>query len=199
MVIAQIRGIPVYQDPDSHIVTWISGAAVDADGANGQAGNQFAYRYPSNDGLDRLADAGWPHQDWRNVLLDSGEGTPLTDLAGNAYSQTTYVWPNRPISTRYVDATSVPYVVVNPIVRRHAAGVIIGATCTVRYNKNSVQAVVADVSGAGDIGEISIRCAELLGIKPSPLTGGVESEVSYSIFAGQAAIIDGTIYLLQPA
>jgi hypothetical protein len=87
---------------------------------------------------------------------------------------------------------------VNPIVRCNATGVVIGCKARLTYNGASIDAVVADVSGAGDIGEISIAAAEILGIPSSPRTGGVPSGVSFELWPGQAATIDGEAYQLQP-
>ena len=161
--LATVNNVTVLQENDGR-VHWISGAAVDADGSNGQNGNAFAYS-ADDTGLDALANAGWPNQDWRNVLLDRGDGTPLGDGQGNWYSQTTYTWIGRPVATRYVDATAVPYVVVNPIVRRHAVGIVLGCRARLSFNGNTIDAVVADVSGAGDIGELSIGAGQLLGMR----------------------------------
>jgi hypothetical protein len=198
-VIATIRGIQVTQDDNSR-VHWQSGAAIDADGANGQNGNPFAYRYPTNDGLDDIhSSAGFPNGDWPDILVNDGSGHPLTDGNGNAYSQTTYTWLGRPIATRAVDATAVAYVVVNPHVRRNATGVVIGSKAVVTYQGNSVSAVVADVSGPNDIGEISIAAAQALGIPTSPRTGGVSSGVQFEFWPGTPAVVNGDTYLLQRA
>ena len=195
--LASINGVVVTQDDDRR-VHWSCGAAIDADGSNGQNGNPFAYR-EDDQGLDRLSDAGWPNHGWRNVLVDDGNGHPTSDGNGNWYSQTTYVWTARPLATRYVDATSVPYVVVNPQVRMRAVGIVIGCRARVTYRGTAIEAVVADVSGPADIGEISIRLAELLGIPSSPLNGGAAGGVLYEVWPGAAATIDGELYELQRA
>lgn len=197
MIIATIKGIEVSQD-EHGTVTWTSGAAIDADGANGQAGGPFAYRYPDDDGLDRLADAGWPNEEWTDVLYDDGTGHPLTDGNGNAYSRTSLRLTGH-VAFRAVDAWSIPYVVVNPSVRLNARGIVLGSLATVTYKSTMIHAVVADVSGPHDIGEISIATAKALGIDSSPLTGGVDSDVSFSLYPGVAAILDGVAYPLQPA
>jgi hypothetical protein len=195
--LAKIENVSVMQDGDGRVY-WTSGAAVDADGSNGQHGNRFAYR-ADNLGLDALANAGWPDRGWRNVLIDDGNGIPKDDEQGNWYSQTTYVWKGRPMATRYVDATMVPRVVVNPIVRQKAVGVVIGCRARVTYANNSIDAVVADVSRAGDIGEISIRAAQLLGIPASPRYGGVPNDVMFEMWPDRAASLQGENYELQPA
>lgn len=196
-ILATIKNIQVVQEDDRR-VHWTSGAAVDADGANGQNGNPFAYR-ADNKGLDDYANAGYPKGSWRNVLLDNGSGKPLEDGNGNWYSQTTYAWKGRPIPTRYVDSTFVPYVVVNPIVRKHAAGIVIGCKAWVTYKGKSVEAVVADVSGVADIGELSIAAAKALGIPPSPRTGGVPKGVEFEFWPGTPAHVNGETYELQAA
>jgi len=195
--LVEIDGVPVYQD-DTGRVYWESGADIDADGANGQNGNPFAYRL-DNKGLDYLSDAGWPDGGWQNVLIDDGSGHPLTDGDGNCYSSTTYVWPDRPVQTRYVDATAVPYIVVNPIVRMETTGVVIGCKAKVTYNGKSVDAVVVDVGPRDKIGEISIAAAQALGIPDSAKYGGVNSGVQYEMWPGQAATVNGETYVLEPA
>jgi hypothetical protein len=197
MTIATIRGVTVTQDEDG-TVRWTSGAQIDADGANGQHGKPFAYRYPDDDGLDRLADAGWPNHDWTNVLYNDGSGHPLTDGNGGAYSKTSLVLPGH-VAERAVDAAFVPYVVVNPYVRRNARGVVMGCRATIAYNTRMIEAVVADVSGGNDIGEISVAAAEMLEIPSSPLTGGVNGHVTFTLFPGTAAVVQGVTYPLQPA
>lgn len=194
--LAEIKKVKVVQDEDGR-VHWVSAAAVDADGANGQNGNPFAYR-ADDKGLDALVNAGWPDKGWRNVLLDHGNGRPTDDGNGNWYSQTTYAWKGKPITTRYVDSTAVPYVVVNPIVRLKAVGIVVGCRAAVTYKKKRIDAVVADVSGASDIGELSICAAKMLGIPDSPRQGGEDKAiVSFEMWPGSAALINGEIYELQ--
>jgi hypothetical protein len=195
--LAKIKNIPVIQEDDGR-VHWVSGAAIDADGSNGQNGNAFAYRADDR-GLDALAAAGWPDGGWRNVLLDHGDRTPTSDGNGNWYSQTTYAWSGRPITTRFVDATAVPYVVVNPLVRKKAVGVVIGCRARISFRKKVCDSVVADVSGVGDIGELSIAAASQLGIPNSPRHGGVSKGVLFEFWPGSAAVLQGHIYELQRA
>ena len=197
-ILAVIKNITVSQDDDGR-VHWVSGAAVDADGSNGQNGNPFAYGQ-DDQGLDFNANAGWPNGGWRNVLIDDGNGQPAGDGQGNWYSSTTYTWKGRPLATRYVDATSVPYLVVNPIVRIKARGVVIGCKARATYQGQSVDAVVADVSGARDLGELSIAAVKALHFhNTSPLNGGVGSGVLFEFWPDQAATVNGEPYDLQPA
>jgi len=195
--LANINGVSVVQDDDGR-VHWTSGGSIDADGANGQNGAPFSYRMDDT-GLDALANAGWPNRGWHNVLMDRGDGTPLTDAHGNAYSKTTYAWKGRPITTRYVDAATVPYAVVNPMVRLRAVGIVMGCRARITYHGKSVEAVVADVSGSSGIGELSIAAAAAIGIKSSPRHGGVGSGVRFELWPGSAALVHGELYELQRA
>ncbi|MGC4017504.1 MAG: glycoside hydrolase family 75 protein [Luteolibacter sp.] len=195
--IATVRGVNVTEDAQN-VVYWTAKGSIDADGANGQAGGPSAYR-EDNRGLDANANAGWPNQSWRNVLIDNGKGRPLSDGNGNWFSKTTYAWASRPVETRYVDSWSVPYVVINPIVRKRCRGIAIGAKAILRYKGREVIAVCADVSGADNIGEISIAAAKALGIPWNPRTGGVDSGVSVELHAGVPAVINGETYTLQRA
>src|SRR5437879_6384649 len=191
--IATINKIDVIQDDDLR-VHWISGSAVDADGANGQMGNPFAYG-KADKGLDFNKNAGYPKGQWRDVLIDNGSGKPLSDDKDNWYSQTTYHWKGRPIPRRYVDATTVPYMVVNPAVRLNATGVVIGCKARISYNGKSVLAVVADVSGPDGLGEISIAAAQALGFPDSsPRKGGVAKGVTFEFWPGLPAKIGGEEY-----
>ena len=199
--LAVVKGITVLQDDDGR-VHWQSGAAVDADGANGQNGKPFSYR-KDDKGLDALANAGYPNQSWRDVLVVEND-RPKDDGNGNWYSMTTYAWKSRPVETRYVDSTTVPYVVVNPHVRMKAKGVVIGCKARVTYKSGKkkakkIDAVVADVSGGNDIGELSIAAAEKLGIPSSPRHGGVNSGVTFEFWPDQPAKVNGEIYELKPA
>ena len=179
-----IGGTIIIQDEDGR-VHWTSKADIDADGANGQNGKPFAYR-SDNKGLDTLRDI--PRED----LLG-------TDGHGGLYSATTYRWTGRPIATAYVDAATVPYIVVPPQVRLQAKGIVMGCKGRIIYRGRSVNAVVADVGPHTKIGEISIAAAEALGIPSSPLTGGVSNGVQYEIWPGVPAVVNGETYELQPA
>lgn len=198
MIIATNKAIDVTQGDDRR-VHWASGAAIDADGANGQNGNAVAYG-KNNKGLDYNKNAGHPNGGWRKVLLDSGSGQPLDDGHDSWFSQTTYTRKGPPIPTRYVDSTFVPYVVVSPIVRKHAAGIVIGCKARVTYNGKSIEAVVADVNGGKEIGKLSIAAATALGFKNvSPRNGGVSKGVQIEFWPGSPAHVNGETYELQPA
>ena len=97
------------------------------------------------------------------------------------------------------------YVVVPPAIIEGVAGVVLG--CQARLANtlkdgwaNPVSAVVGDIGPHHKLGEVSIACAEALGIPSSPTTGGEERHViEYRIYPGVAAEVDGKLYTLQPA
>ena len=133
------------------------------------------------------------------LVVDPDTNEPADDGNGNWYSSTTYSWKGRPLETRYVDSTAVPYVVVNPHVRAKAKGAVIGCKARVTYKDKTIDAVVADISGGNDIGEMSIAAAQLLGIPSSLRKGGTESGVTFEFWPDQAAVVNGETYPLQHA
>lgn len=207
-----IKGItPMQNDPQAGEtygrVIWTSGTAVDADGASGQSmvGGVPIFAYaPHDKGADYLANAGYPDGAWHNVLIPvDGKPLAITVKGFTGYvSKTAYEWPQyaKTDARRFVDAAMVPYVVVNPFVRMRAAGVVLGCKARATWKGASVDMVVADVSGPGDIGEMSIAAAEALGIDADPRNGGLEArEIFWELFPGTAAVIGGIQYGLQRA
>lgn len=103
---------------------------------------------------------------------------------------------------RSIDAESVPYVVVPPLVVRGVRGVVMGCHAVVtnlKLNKTTV-AVVADVGPRRKIGELSCECARRIGLDGNPNHGGTDDPcILYEIFPGTPALVDGITYHLQPA
>ncbi len=100
-----------------------------------------------------------------------------------------------------LDAESVPYIVVPPLILLGVAGVVLGcqAHCRNTINGSECDAVVGDVGPHERIGEMSCECARRLGLSGDPNTGGTEQKsIEYVIFPGQPAICDGVQYSLQP-
>lgn len=94
------------------------------------------------------------------------------------------------------------YIVVPPSIRDGVKGVVLGCQAYVVNIRNGFQteAVVGDIGPHRKLGEISVACATALGINPSPTTGGEDSHVvHYHIIPGQAAVVNGKQYQLQPA
>src|SRR5205085_1698061 len=102
----------------------------------------------------------------------------------------------QPIETRFVDAATVPYAVVNPFVRKNSVGIVLGCLARITYKSTTINAVVADVSGGDDIGELSIAAAILLGFADtSPRSGGAKN-VQFEFFPDVPAVTGGVTFRL---
>ena len=100
---------------------------------------------------------------------------------------------------RPVNALTVPYAVINPLVAKRIAGIVLGCEGLCSYKGKTVPFVVADVGPRSKIGEGSVMLAKRLGIPHSPVSGGQDGEpVHWKIYPGRAAEIDGETYTLKP-
>jgi len=172
---------------DVKAVVFQSGLAVDADGA-------FRAYHPNNRlGLDSIEHAGHPGG-WWALATDTGKPSGHPVLQGNNdpapgyfVSMTSLVDPNIPYERdphRFVDAASIPYVVLPPEGFKHAK---LGDFATVvnLRNGNVSGAIVADESAPDlPMGEGSIALANDLHIDSDPRTGGVDRDVAYVIYPG---------------
>jgi hypothetical protein len=210
----------VVTEQDDLSVTYTSGATIDGDGANGQAGGLPCYAPAGYQGgtLDKLGNAGTTG-DWWGVVTDNGQanGNPIlqkaTDPRPGAYVSATALallasdGSGLPDSSpfKYVDAATVPFISVPKAVVDGVGGTVVGCQATVTFNGNTVPAVVADTGSNDHIGEISYACAIALGIPvgppPYPANGGGAAypAVSYVVIPGKAAVVNGIQYPLQPS
>jgi glycosyl hydrolase group 75 (putative chitosanase) len=164
-----------------------AGLAVDADGA------YRAYHPDNRLGLDSIEHAGHPGN-WWALATDTGKpnGRPVVqgkdDPAPGYYVSMTSLF-DASISDernphRFVDAESIPYVVLPPEGFKQAK---LGDFATVVNLRNGrvASAIVADESAPGlPMGEGSIALANALGIDSNPRSGGVEKGVAYVIYPG---------------
>lgn len=164
-----------------------SGLAVDADGA-------YKAYHPNNSlGLNSIEHAGRPG-DWWALATDTGKpsGHPVlqgkNDPAPSYYVSMTSLFdaniPNEHDPHRFVDAVTIPYVVLPPKGFKHAH---LGDFATVinLHNGKSSGAIVADESAPElPMGEGSIALANALDIDSDPRTGGVEHGILYVIYEG---------------
>jgi len=200
------------RNADGSYTTSPAGMAIDADGANGQTGGVpvYARKGFTPAPLDFLANAGEPGN-WFGVVTDTGEedGTPVKQKtsgpAPGAYvSATSYRWPElaRIDPLAYVDAASVPYIVLPSHWRKEAIGVVLGCKAIVEDTKTGKilkAAGVLDFGPRAKLGEASIACAEFFGVPSSPKDGGTsEKRFIYTFFPGIPAVINGVTYQLQP-
>lgn len=218
-IIGNINGLDITEEDDLS-VTYTAGAQIDGDGANGQFGGDPCYAPKDYTGptLDVLANAGHPGN-WFGVT-DTGtnDGTPVVQGQGDqcpgAYiSATSLHLPGDdgtalPNSSpfKYVDAATVPFVVVPRMIIRGVAGVAMGCRAVVTNTRNgmSVEAVVADGGPADKLGEISLACAKAIGVPAGEgsahpaNSGGVDEHIiQYQLFPGVAAVVNGVQYPLQ--
>jgi hypothetical protein len=182
------QGIVAWSSPsNSEAFFYESGMAIDADGA-------FRAYHPNNrSGLDALPHAGRPGN-WWALVTDNGKptGNPIvqgrSDPAPGYYVSTTALYdrrnPNLQDPHRYVDAASIPYIVLHPRALKYARLGDFATVVNLRNGKVSA-ALVADQSASNlPVGEGSIAVAKALGINSSPRYGGQEGGVAYLVYSG---------------
>ena len=163
------------------------GLAIDADGA------YRAYHPDDPQGLDSIEHAGRPGH-WWALATDTGNpsGRPVVqgedDPAPGYFVSMTSLYDtsiaNERDPRRFVDAVSVPYVVLPPVGFKHAR---LGDFATVVNLRNGKVAagIVADQSASRlPMGEGSIALAMALGIDSDPRTGGTQKGIAYVIYPG---------------
>jgi ribosomal protein L18 len=195
----------IKEDTDGR-VHFVADADIDADGANGQNGEQAAYLVDDT-GSEALEKGGMKivggkvvcaHAWARNIVILDDDNEPKVFPGGVIASMTWYRHAGKAATdpSAYVDSETVPYIVVPPLIVQRTAGIVRGCRARATYRGKSVECVVADRGPSSKIGELSIAAARALGIPPSPRHGGMsEPEVSYELWPGQAA----PGYVLQPA
>jgi hypothetical protein len=204
-LLGTIQGSQIWEDPDGR-VHFVADADIDADGANGQNGGQPAYQV-GDAGSEALANGGMRMQDgrvvcahdWaRSIVILGPDNEPKEFPGGIIASKTWYRYRDKPMNdpAAYVDAETVPYIVVPRLIVQETAGVVRGCRARVEWNGRSVDCVVADRGPAMKIGEISIAAARALGAPSNPRHGGVDdATVRYELWPGLAA----PGFELQPA
>jgi hypothetical protein len=187
----------VIQEDDDLRVFFKADGDIDADGANGQNGAPAAYK-ADNSGTEDLANGGMKIKNGKVICLDpdnaiailGADKQPKVFPGGIIASKTWYKHPGKADDdpAAYVDAETVPYIVVPPIIVRKTAGIVRGCKARVTRGDKVVDCVVADLGPANKIGELSIAAARVLGLNPSPRHGGTEQqELLYELWPGIAA------------
>lgn len=189
-------------------VWFLADGDIDADGANGQNGGPAAYRNDDK-GTEALANGGMKihkgkvvcAQPWaRDIVILDRDNEPRVFADGIIASLSWYRHPGKHADdpAAYVDAETVPYIVVPPLIIQRSTGIVRGCRAKVTHTVSgrSVDCVVADKGPRNKIGELSIAAARAVGIPSSPRRGGVDAPVLlYELWPGQAA----TGYSLQAA
>lgn len=194
----------VMQD-DLGRVFYTADGDIDADGANGQNGKPAAYRV-DNKGTENLANGGMAIHEgkvicansWaRDIVVLGADNEPKVFDGGIIASTTWYRHPGKLSNdpAAYVDAETVPYIVVPPLIIQATSGVVRGCKARVTFGNKSVDCVVADKGPRNKIGELSIAAARAIGLPSSPRNGGTEKpEILYELWPGIAA----PGFVLQP-
>lgn len=190
---------------DGSYTTPRSGMMIDGDGAR----NIYA---PKGFGkpLDYLANAGGPGN-WYGVVTDSGKanGNPVVQKKGDPFpgyyvSATSYEFPgfSRGDPLRYVDSSTVPYIVLPSHWRAQAKGVVLGCKAQIEDTNtgNIIEAVVADFGPKAKLGEASIAAAILCSVSSSPKNGGTaDLRFIYQFWPDVPGEVLGVKYALIPA
>lgn len=188
----------VIQEDDDRRVFFKADGDIDADGANGQNGAVAAYK-SDNSGSEDLANGGMAihngkvicaHSWARSIVILGPDNQPKVFPGGIIASKTWYRHPDKSSNdpAAYVDAETVPYIVVPPIIVQETAGIVRGCKARVTRGHATVDCVVADQGPSRKIGELSIAAARALGLDPSPRHGGTEHpELFYELWPGIAA------------
>jgi hypothetical protein len=196
-LIGTIEGCEIHQDADGR-VHFIADADIDADGANGQNGAAVAYRVDDS-GSEALANGGMGiHHgrvvcvhDWaRDIVILGADNEPKVFPGGIIASRTWYRHRGRAPGdpAAYVDAQTVPYIVVPGLIINGVEPIVRGSRARVTWHGRSVDCVVADRGPGNKTGELSIAAADAVGIPSSPRHGGVDArEVLYELWPGVAA------------
>lgn len=195
----------IVEDDDGR-VHFTADADIDADGANGQNGGPAAYK-ADDSGTEFLANGGMKvvagkvvcaHEWARDIVLLDADNEPKVFAGGVIASTTWYRIPGKARNdpAAYVDAETIPYVVVPPLIVKETAGVVRGCKARVTWRGKSVDCVVADRGPRGKVGELGIAAARAVGLPSSPRHGGTDKpEVLYELWPGTAA----PGFVLQPA
>ncbi|MGF6513014.1 hypothetical protein ABH912_000480 [Pseudomonas sp. BT76 TE3572] len=187
----------IWEDDDLRVF-YTADADIDADGANGQNGALAAYMI-GDQGSDYLENGGMYEKNGKVYCTEQGnddiailddDGHPRIYAGGIVGCKTSYRDPAKSESdlSAYVDAATVPYIVVPKQVVRNTQGIVLGCLARASYKGKSVDCVVADTSSEKKVGELSIAAAEALGIKSSPRNGGTDDpNILYELWPGIAA------------
>jgi hypothetical protein len=196
----------VIREDDEGRVFFTSDADIDADGANGQHGGPAAYR-TGDLGSDYLDNAAMmivdgkvvcKTDDARDIVILDSDNEPKVFPGGIIASKTWYKYSDKAENdpAAYVDAETVAYIVVPPLIVHETVGVVRGCKARVTYGNRVVDCVVVDQGPTAKTGELSIAAARALGIPSSPRNGGNEvRDVLYELWPGVAA----PGFELQPA
>jgi hypothetical protein len=171
--------------PGESAFFFVAGMMIDADGAP-----RAYHPRGSPPGIDLLANAGHPGNWWG---IATRNGQPVVQRRGDPapgfyVSVTALVYRDGRAPTdprHYVDAATVPYVVLSPRAFR-ATNAHLGDIASVwnRRTEKLAHAIVADIGPVDELGEGSVALARATGVPGSPKSGGQLGDVVYLVFSG---------------
>lgn len=180
---------------DRKKVAFQGDADIDADGTNGQKGKRAAYMV-GDVGLEALANGGMGMRNGKvvgvaswftDIVILGDDGQPRVFPGGVIASKTAYkargMRSDDPAA--YIDSVTYPYIVVPPVIRQRAQGIVLGCLCRATRISTGKSAFggVCDIGPRNRVGELSIMMAELIGIPSSPRNGGIElDDVLYELW-----------------
>lgn len=205
--IMSIGGVTV--EMSSPVVHYVSGCAIDADGAPrcyhpGDWGtpalwvpagrSAYGLDAPENGGkAERNADGSFAVVDSWGWATDDGtrSGRPVIQGArdpapGYYVSKTSLKDPNFSATDprAYVWADVVPYLAIPRKLAAEPFNIRMGDVAMVQYKNRTVFAIVADIGNDTHIGEGSLALVEKLGASGTPRKGGISGGVSFHVFCG---------------
>ncbi len=186
----QIGEKVVWKFPGQTAFFYKTDMQIDADGA------VDAY-HPEDEGIDYLGNAGTPGN-WWALVTDNGEsdGEPIiqgkTDPRPGYYVSTTSLEDTSKIRTdprRYVDSSSIPYIVLPGRQTTWDTGVKLGDFVAVYNGSNGKLSlgIFADTGPREKLGEGSVALARALGHEPvirGKIRAGIDEDLLYVVFPG---------------
>lgn len=120
------------------------------------------------------------------------DGSPMWHSDPDGQSDTSLHLNGKPI-----DASKVPFIVLPPEVIKAVTPMVLGCKCSATWRGVTVFGVVADIGPHYKLGEGSMEMLHRLGAN-SRWNGGIdEQEVTYRVWPGEPAVVDGIQYSLQ--
>lgn len=165
-------------------VAYVSCMRVDADGAPN------AYGPKSKPGIDNIGNAGAPGN-WWALVLDKNTKQPYVQKSGpyaGYYVSMTKLEDRTKDETdpaRYVNASTVPYIVLSEPARKAAKANWGDLAIVVNlHTKQSAGAIIADLSNDDELGEGSINLVNVLAGTTKVMPGTLADDVLYIVIPG---------------
>lgn len=150
----------------------------------------------------------WLHDDghlsWLAKAAIDADGVDSNGQPNNSFNDPYY----QPASSlknngQSLNALAESYIAVPPAIIQGIAPIVMGCQARVHYRNTALltEAVVGDIGPHTKLGELSVHCAQKLKMAFNPNTGGDDNPdmVLYECWPGQAAVVDGVTYPLQPS